>query len=314
MKLIADHIEQLLERHTCVIVPAVGGFVTRMVSAEILDDTIVPPHREIGFNPALLHDDGLLVEALMQSQNISYLAAQIMLTEHISRMKRQLHRHGELHIGQIGTLKIVGQHIDFIPTDAPFLPENIGLKPLSVNRLPAHTTPAGIYLKNKRTLVISLPASQTSVLRYAAGFALVIALSFFTPPQSHNRQQAGFLPTSSLSPVHHQRPLQTLTDTDTVAVVTPDTIQTPPVMPVTKTHTRHFYLIIASLKTQAEAEIFCRNFKVKSGDTLQILSPLGGENYRISLNTFDSRSQAITAMNTVRSSREDLSRAWLLVR
>ena len=62
---LARHIESLLLKHDCVIVPDFGGFVTQQVSARYVEDEglFLPPYRSVGFNGCLKLNDGLLAQS-----------------------------------------------------------------------------------------------------------------------------------------------------------------------------------------------------------------------------------------------------------
>ena len=71
---LSKHIECLLLRHNCVIVPGLGGFVTQYVPARYVpeEELFFPPFRSVGFNPRLTLNDGLLVQSYMQAYDTSY--------------------------------------------------------------------------------------------------------------------------------------------------------------------------------------------------------------------------------------------------
>ena len=70
---LASYINDLLYRYDCVIVPNFGGFITNKVSAKINENTnsIYPPSKKISFNKHLNVNDGLLVNYVATSENIS---------------------------------------------------------------------------------------------------------------------------------------------------------------------------------------------------------------------------------------------------
>ena len=74
---ISNHIFNLLQEHDCVIVPNFGAFVARNISAKISSDgsKIFPPNKEITFNKSLVKNDGLLINRISSSENISYEVA-----------------------------------------------------------------------------------------------------------------------------------------------------------------------------------------------------------------------------------------------
>ncbi|MDE6465278.1 MAG: SPOR domain-containing protein, partial [Duncaniella sp.] len=57
---LSSHIEYLLLRHDCVVVPGLGALLVHEVHARFDADscTFMPPSRSLGFNPAVTHNDG----------------------------------------------------------------------------------------------------------------------------------------------------------------------------------------------------------------------------------------------------------------
>ena len=71
---IVGHIESLLLRNDCVIIPRFGGFVLRELPAsfEETDALFCPTHKEISLNTNLWHTDGLLAESYMHVYVLYY--------------------------------------------------------------------------------------------------------------------------------------------------------------------------------------------------------------------------------------------------
>ncbi len=71
---IASFISELLYNHECVIVPRLGGFLARYQGAVIhpVQHKFMPPSRKVAFNPALLENDGLLINYISRRKTISY--------------------------------------------------------------------------------------------------------------------------------------------------------------------------------------------------------------------------------------------------
>ena len=87
---ISNHIFNLLQEHDCVIVPNFGAFVARNISAKISSDgsKIFPPNKEITFNKSLVKNDGLLINRISSSENISYEVADDTIASAETRRKR----------------------------------------------------------------------------------------------------------------------------------------------------------------------------------------------------------------------------------
>ena len=133
--LLSDYIEQALVKHDCAIVPGLGGFVVQRESARILEDKVLPPHSTVGFNPLLTHTDGQLAADIMRNKEISYKEADTLLCEWINEWQRALEAGNAVDMGKIGTLQRQPDgHIEFLPKDMYFLPDNLGLSPIFRHR------------------------------------------------------------------------------------------------------------------------------------------------------------------------------------
>jgi cell division septation protein DedD/nucleoid DNA-binding protein len=128
---LARHIESLLLKHDCVIVPNFGGFVTQQVSARFVEDEglFLPPYRSVGFNGCLKLNDGLLVQSYMNAYGIGYVEALQQIEAAVAEVKAELHANGSYELGGIGvfTLTLSGTY-DFQPCEAGVVsPELYGL-------------------------------------------------------------------------------------------------------------------------------------------------------------------------------------------
>ena len=88
---ITQLIAELLHKHDCVIVPQFGGFVARNESAHFTKGNalLMPPTKQLLFNKNLIHQDGLLVSALMETSNITYNDAVQQITDYKDSCKRK---------------------------------------------------------------------------------------------------------------------------------------------------------------------------------------------------------------------------------
>ncbi len=125
------HIESLLLKHDCVIVPDFGGFVTQQVSARYVEEEglFLPPYRSVGFNGSLKLNDGLLVQSYMNAYGIGYVEALQQIASVVAEVKAELHATGSYELGSIGvfTLTLNGTY-DFQPCEAGVVsPELYGL-------------------------------------------------------------------------------------------------------------------------------------------------------------------------------------------
>ena len=70
---ITEHIEHLILRHDCVVIPGIGALIAHYIPAYIDTELecIFPPKRKLTFNPSINHNDGLLL--LNKDDKSSYL-------------------------------------------------------------------------------------------------------------------------------------------------------------------------------------------------------------------------------------------------
>lgn len=106
MNRIQQHIDYLLRRHKCVVVPGLGAFIAHRQSAyyDIQDGVMYPPCVVVTFNSSLVHDDGLIANSIARKESVSYETASARMALEIESMKHQLEADGELSMGALGRL------------------------------------------------------------------------------------------------------------------------------------------------------------------------------------------------------------------
>lgn len=129
------HIEVLLLKHDCVVVPSFGGFVVQYVPAHYVpeEQSLVPPHRTVSFNAQLTWDDGLIVQSCMQTADCSYPEAVKLVRRSVDELKQTLTSQKNYDFSGIGKLNISESGLlEFIPNEAGVAsPTLYGLEVLS---------------------------------------------------------------------------------------------------------------------------------------------------------------------------------------
>lgn len=186
---LSRHIESLMLKHDCVIVPGLGGFVTQYVPARRIDDEriFLPPHRSVGFNQQLTINDGLLVQSYMQAYDTNYPETIKLIEDAVRQLKDKLQSEGEYELSGIGCLTMgIGGQYNFIPCEAGVLsPELYGLDALSIERVTAphksaeDATPANSS-KSKKVHVKRTERDYTiSINRELANYAAAAVAAVF---------------------------------------------------------------------------------------------------------------------------------------
>lgn len=101
---LSEHISLLLLSNDCVIVPGWGAFIAscRPAHYDAASKTWFPPMRELGFNPSIRHNDGMLATSVSRGMATSYDVACEEVAAQVAAWKRQLAALGELHIDNLG--------------------------------------------------------------------------------------------------------------------------------------------------------------------------------------------------------------------
>lgn len=108
---ISLHIEFLLHKHDCVIVPNLGGFVVNISNIERnglwgLD----APSCELIFNSKLTYNDGLLAESLMKTKKISFETAIKEIDLACNELKQRLIKGEQVEWTHLGTFKGINEN------------------------------------------------------------------------------------------------------------------------------------------------------------------------------------------------------------
>jgi hypothetical protein len=132
-------IAELLFKHDCVILPEFGGFVTRNFSSNFSKGNTVlyPQSKHVIFNKNLVHNDGLLISALMQKNNALIEDATKQIEDYknyiqslLSVKKRfELINIGLFYIDTEGFLRFEAK------TDVNFLLDSFGFEPVIANEI-----------------------------------------------------------------------------------------------------------------------------------------------------------------------------------
>ncbi len=179
---LSEHIEYLIHRHDCVIVPGWGAFVANYQPARIDADThcIVPPSRHIGFNPALTHNDGMIASSIVRQRGITYDNAVEIISEEVNTIRHQFNFDGEVAIGRIGIFKKSDEGSTIFEPYQTSDNEFYGLQPIKATPLLAIAKDEKSEDNDEATNhrdVFYLPISR-NIFKIAASIALLIGLGF----------------------------------------------------------------------------------------------------------------------------------------
>lgn len=184
-------ISELLYKHDCVIIPHFGGFVARTHSAGFSkgNDIILPPSKQILFNRNLIHNDGLLVNAISEKHNLSYQDSLKLLEDYKDYIVSLLSVKKRFELTNLGLLYIDTEQILRFEqkADVNFLIDSFGFEPIIAQPISVENEPKIIVADTfvDRKIVVEpeiKPKKTKSYLKMAAitiSAPLIFASLFF---------------------------------------------------------------------------------------------------------------------------------------
>lgn len=334
MKQFTSHIDFLLQKHDCVIIPDFGGFVLNREQAIIIPDgAIRPPFVVVGFNPDLKYNDGLLAESFMNVYSLSYDAACKRVREYVDKIYNTLNSGQSVQIGRLGRLKLDdSKQLTFVPNHylSLYYPETYGLSLARVRRLsdiPDYKAPTEQSSINKRR-TISL--KNIAIGTAAAAAAVLVFFASSTPVLQKEKgqiQQSGFftttIPTTIVDLKSENQENNLLNEkasidetliTNKKQEVSPKVIKTKPKevelsnKPVKSGLT--YYIVIASAISKVEADNLLTKLKAQ-GYTKSELIMSHNNRYRISVSSFAEKEKAEKFLSDFRKDNPKFNDAWV---
>lgn len=303
------HIEYLIARCDCVIIPGLGAILAKHEGARIDYDTmqIFPPMRVFTFNKDISVSDGILAHSIARAESIRYELACKKMEAGIDMLQRQLRINGSIELGHLGTLRqsYIDGTISFEPASAnEVISKSLCYRPVQLapdvatqiayagEQAPDNTSSAGNGLSK----------SLKKFARVAASVAILAGVCFLTStPVSVEQSDLYNTPAkASLAPEIKSTPVEDLIpQTPTLLNITTDykykTYSTIAPEPEAATESENaisgHYVVVATVRTPQEVEKF---MKQHSSDTLH--SACTGKHYIVYASHHTSREEAIQAM------------------
>ena len=132
------YVKDLLYRYDCVVLPNLGAFITRNVSAKIdeSNNVIYPPSKHISFNAKIIENDGLLANHIAIVENISREKAVKKIDKKILSYNKTLNNGELVKFKDIGSLSLKNDKYIFNPsTNVNFLSSAFGLFEFSASKV-----------------------------------------------------------------------------------------------------------------------------------------------------------------------------------
>jgi hypothetical protein len=174
-------IAELLFHHDCVIVPNFGGFVGRSYNSNFNkgNNILYPQTKQILFNKNLLHNDGLLISALMEKNSITAVEATKYIEDYKDYIQSLLSVKKRFELTNIGLLYFDNENVLRFEakSDVNFLLDSFGFEPVLAKELFIEIEkPKATPRFEDRTLKISEQPVKVSKKSYAKIAALAVGI------------------------------------------------------------------------------------------------------------------------------------------
>ena len=260
---IIEHIEYLMTRHDCVVVPGWGAFIANYSPARYDGgrEALLHPRREVVFNADLTHNDGLLVQSIMRREGMSFDDASRCVADSVAAYRQQLAAGNEVPVGRLGCFRRNdGRYTEFIPYNHANGCDNYyGLADVEIQSVEAlERSMAQRDADGRSSAVVPMGRNLFTrrAVRIAASVVVLIGLgiTLTTPIVTHRDRQE----MASMAPTVTAPQAQTLDMTvqqgSGVQAVAPGAT-TSPFASVGSTEGK-YYMVISTLRNQQELDAF----------------------------------------------------------
>ena len=329
---LSKHIECLLLRHNCVIVPGLGGFVTQYVPARYVpeEELFIPPFRSVGFNPRLTLNDGLLVQSYMQAYDTSYPETQRIVENAVAEVRAELLESGSFTFNGIGTLSLdAAGNYDFAPCEAGVLsPALYGLSSFTAQALeapaecvkkeaPRRKRKMRVVKKSGKSYVFSINKELVNYVA-AAVVAIVFYFAWAAPTTGDDSAAASKAvmfgcPQAVMSADKKQpavSPAEARPDSVPASIEAQTVADSTLTAPAEVSRSEGKYtIVLASSVTVKNAENFVTTLKKKGYKEAEVYAK--GRMTRVVYCHFPTEGAAYACLDTLRANRE-FSDAWVM--
>lgn len=341
------HLTYLLTEHDCVSIPGFGGFVVHRDKAQHVgqEGIFTPPTYTIGFNEQLKHNDGLLINSLMQTEETDYKTAQRSIDLFVGDIKRSLDENNAISFPGVGKISVsVEGNYQFTPfketavNASMFGFSDFHLPLLSeLQAVPFEQETSVATKKDKDTLIL-IPVSKRFVQTIASAAAIIILFLMVSTPidnasipaQYASVIDSGLISSPTLQPKALVRPevnKQIAIGEPAVKEQPTSTKQVPatpivqkipeqqatsatPIAEQKKSSDRTYYIIVAGTPSKAKATRILSDIRTKLSPQADIIEK--NELSRIYVAKFSNKREAEQYLDSFRQEHPQYKDAWLL--
>ena len=325
MDFINFHIAYLLTKHECVIIPDFGAFVVSKAKEDVAKKKgfITPPaNNYLTFNPEIIQDDGLLVHSVAKEKSISDTEALRLVNDYVDNLVNDLRKGQTVQFPWIGKIHLSDDR-KIVFTSANNLSCNASNCGLVNFNFPYLTETAEDEFVEKKHKKIS-KRSIFYILLAAIALLLIALFIFLVPKLDINRFSFSLPSLPTISNPFKANPVKPTVDTlpfvradslkpEIIDSLKPEAVDSvKPALPDSaKAVTPEYYIVVFSTIREKDAEVMLHYFVSSGISKAQIIH--SDEKYRISIETFTDKDEAISFLDMLKKNGENplFKDAWI---
>lgn len=133
---VANCISDVLFERNRIILPGIGLLETKPKSAVVdhISNSVAPPSRDIGFNPNITADDGMLVSFIKKKYEKEDLVVRKYVSDYMSELRKKMYQKEIVTIPDVGRMYLdFEKKIQFLPDRVNYNKDSFGLPTVKFN-------------------------------------------------------------------------------------------------------------------------------------------------------------------------------------
>jgi cell division septation protein DedD len=324
---IEHYLSDLLYEYDCVIIPGLGGFIGNNSPSRVnsIHHTFFPPCKSLLFNINLKQNDGLLANRIVQDKKISYEEAMESIRSFVNQCKASLKEGKRIRLMNIGTLYVDNRRTLQFDQDKEtnYLLDSYGLSSfvsLPVQRHGAHPAIEKMIPRTSgsspvKAGMVSKTLKWAAILAIPFGAAVLFGIANFDTLKNIPVSYSGLLypsQTSLSAPPSPKKVKMSLHPEGQTLALASNALPAEETHPATVTpheSSSVFGIIIGAFKIRENADRLVADLN-KNGHEASIFDETRTGLFRVSLQNFADREEALNALAIIRDS--EFPAAWLL--
>ena len=185
---VANCISDVLFEKNRIILPGIGLLETKPKSAVVdhISNSVAPPSRDIGFNPNITVDDGMLVNFIKKKYEKEDLVVRKVVADYIDELRKKMYQKEIVTIPDVGRMYIdFEKKIQFLPDRVNYNKDSFGLPTVKFDDVKPQTTTPAVVKQVPATPVVTTPSASTIVPPVNTPPQVSTAVNNVTPPPAN---------------------------------------------------------------------------------------------------------------------------------